>query len=387
MSWCFRPGSRLLAFLASLTATLLLISPALAQELTFQQAVRETLHWASGISETERLDELYQRIERHAYQYGILPEFALAVIAAEANYGSRISWARYDSWQIYEMTTGTKLERYPPVTTDIAQALSELRLIMADSGTMDEVLTKYWGGPKGEFNKDTQAQFSEAVSKLWNGLEPFARQRIAAEDRDKYDPDRYNNGMQHEGAWASIVDGNLQGYSSSIGAMPELAEQLIRFEQEEGYAARVRSINKGLSPNEATVIARAILTYCSQTDWEVDPRLVMAIVRAESAFKPRAVSKAGALGLGQLMPATAKSMGIRDAFDPIQNLYGCVKYLEREQYRWRGQPNRLDLVIASYNAGAGAVQKYNGVPPYRETKNFLVTVKRYYKEFAPELFK
>ena len=169
--------------------------------------------------------------------------------------------------------------------------------------------------------------------------------------------------------------------------MPELAEQLVKYPEEASYAAVVKSINKRLTNDEATVIARSILTYCSQTDWQVDPRFVMAIVRAESAFRPTAVSKAGALGLGQLMPATAQSMGIRDAFDPIQNLYGCVKYLEREMYRWRDQENQLDLVIASYNAGAGAVQKYNGVPPYRETKNFLVTVKRYYRELAPDVFR
>jgi soluble lytic murein transglycosylase-like protein len=364
---------------------LLLRTPAAAQEITFQQAVRETLSWASGITDTQRLDELYDQVERSAYRYGIIPEFALAVIAAEANYGSRISWARYDSWNFYEMTTGQKLKMHPPVTADLDTALSELRQIMSTSQTMDEVLRKYWSGPNGEFNKDTLDSYMEAVSKLWNGLEPFASERMAAESEDKYEPDYYNNG-HNESAWASVVDGNLQGYRSSMSAMPELAAQLIEFDEEPAYANAVRSYNRHLSEAEAKVIARAILTYCKQTEWEVDPRLVMAVVRAESAFRPQAVSKVGALGLGQLMPATAKSMGIRDAFDPIQNLYGCVKYLERENYRWRGQDNKLDLIIASYNAGAGAVQKYNGVPPYRETKNFLVTVKRYYRELAPEKF-
>jgi soluble lytic murein transglycosylase-like protein len=91
------------------------------------------------------------------------------------------------------------------------------------------------------------------------------------------------------------------------------------------------------------------------------------------------------MGLGQLMPATARSHGIKDPFDPVQNLYGCVKYLEREVHRWSGAPNMVDLIAASYNAGAGAVKKYNGVPPYNETRGFVKTVKKYYVQLAPEL--
>lgn len=357
-------------------------SSAAAQELTFSQAYRETLAWASGIQDTNILDSLYERIERSSYRYNILPEFALAVVASEARYGSKISWARYESWTMYEVTVGQKLAKYPSVLDDLDTALSELRLVMSDENvaTMDQVLFEYWSGPNQEFNKDTLPAFREAVSKLWNGLEPFARQRKISEDQSKYDPEYWE--QRDSSSWASLANGDLEGYRSAIGSMPTLAEQLVSFPEEAQYAAAIKSINRSLTDSEAIVIARAILTYCAQTDWEVDPRFVMSIVRAESAFKPKAVSKVGALGLGQLMPATAKSFGIRDAFDPIQNLYGCVKYLERELYRWRGRPDRLNLVMASYNAGAGAVQKYNGVPPYRETQNFVVTVNKYYREFC-----
>jgi soluble lytic murein transglycosylase-like protein len=105
---------------------------------------------------------------------------------------------------------------------------------------------------------------------------------------------------------------------------------------------------------------------------------VMAVIAAESRFKPRAVSKAGAMGLAQLMPATARGHGIRDAFDPVQNVYVCVKYIERETNRWKGRSNWLDLVLASYNAGPGAVKKYGGVPPYSETRSYISVVKGYY---------
>lgn len=362
-----------------------------------QGAYREVLAWAMGASQeniaayttqhSAELDVLYDRIERSAYRYSIIPEFALAVVAAEGIYGQRISWARHDSWTMYELTTGNRLTP-PSVFDDLDTALSELRLILADSERMEEVFKHYWCGPRGDFNSESLEQYQVAVSKLWGALEYYAEERKRNEDRSKYDPSYYNSQPQ-EASWARLAVGDLAGYSSMIGAMPELAGQLKSFgEDERLYAAAIKSINKSLSDAEAIVIARAILTYTEQTSYGnqtsfwVDPRLVMAVVRAESAFKPRAVSKVGALGLGQLMPATARSHGIKDPFDPVQNLYGCVKYLERERYRWRSSGNWLDLVLASYNAGAGAVQKYNGVPPYKETQSFIRIVKKYYREFC-----
>lgn len=364
---------------------------------TAQEAYREVLGWACGIApenipgNQSELDKLFERVERGAYRHGIIPEFALAILAAEASYGSRISWARYDSWTMYELTTGINLPRYPLVLDDLDTALSELWWVMSNAQTLPEVLEQYWSGPHGEFNQDSLEDFATAVGKLWGGLEPYATARKANEDRSKYD--RLDDApAPSEPAWAGLAYGDLEGYSSALGSMPMLAKQLKSFPQhEEAYVKVAQHFNSSLSDAQALVIVRAILTYCqqtsygAQTEFWVDPRFVMAVVAAESRFKPRAVSKKGAMGLGQLMPATAKSLGIRDAFDPIQNLYGCVKYIEREKYRWRDNGNWLDLVIASYNAGAGAVNKYGGVPTYRETQSFVKIVKGYYDELlAPK---
>lgn len=364
-----------------------------------QQAYREVVAWGLGVAQeqlpdymsanADQLDATFRSIERAAYRYGIMPEFALAMVSAESRYGAKISWARYDSWAYFEMTTGQNIN-YPHAYDDLATALSELNAIMNDSSTIDDVFKLYWCGPLGEFNADSLVAFSDAASKIWNGLELYAQQRKEAENRNKYQ--RLGSGAQNEASWARVAHGDLAGYRSTMNAMPALAEQLRDFgDYELTYAQVIRHINKSLTENEARVIARAILTYCEQTSYGdrdkfwVDPRLIMAIVWSESAFRPRAVSRVGALGLGQLMPATAKTFGIRDAFDPIQNLYGCVKYNEREMYRWRGHQDWLDLVIASYNAGAGAVQKYGGVPPYDETRNFVRIVKKRYFELAPEM--
>lgn len=365
------------------------------QTYSAAQAYREVLASAQGVSldlvsqhateHSAELDQLFDRLERSAYRYEIIPEFALAVVSAEAMYGSRISWARYDSWTMYELTTGTHLDHHPDVFSDLDTALSELRVILKESQTMEDVFSHYWCGPRGEFNQESLASFTEASIKLWNALEPYAKARQANEDRSKYTRDYYDS-PGAEPAWAGLAYGDLEGYRTSLGAMPLLAQQIRSYEDVELQWMRVaQRYNSKLSDAEAIVIVRAILTYCDQTSWAVDPRLVMAIVSAESSFRPNAVSKVGAMGLAQLMPATAKSFGIRDPFDPIQNLYGCVKYLERERYRWRNAPNSLDLIIASYNAGAGAVQKYGGVPPYSETKSFVKIVKRRYFALAPDV--
>ena len=97
--------------------------------------------------------------------------------------------------------------------------------------------------------------------------------------------------------------------------------------------------------------------------------LVCALIQAESAFNPRAVSPKGAIGLMQLMPATAAEHGVTDAFNPVQNIRAGVKYLKQLLDSYDG---RVELALAAYNAGPGAVKKYGGkVPPYRETQNYV----------------
>ncbi len=362
-----------------------------------EQAYRETLEWAFGKLSDNDYKELKERIERASYKQQVIFEFALAIVAAEAYYGKRVkgapmSWARLQAWHDYDQACSQigqqPMARYPDVINDLDNALSELRLILDRSQTFEDVYTQYWSGPDHSFNTATYSDFSVAVGKLYNGLKAVSEERKRQENPNKYKSDYYNAGSDRdwdEGGWAGLAYGDMKGYSSRLGAMPKLASQLREFPGfEEEYARTAKRFNKRLTDAEATVIARAVLSYCADTNWDVDPRLVMALVAAESAFKPHAVSSVGAMGLGQLMPATARGHGIKDAFDPVQNLYATVKYLERELYRWRNSSNRVDLVLAAYNAGPGAVQKYKGVPPYKETKNYIKTVKKYYNDFKTQ---
>ena len=106
----------------------------------------------------------------------------------------------------------------------------------------------------------------------------------------------------------------------------------------------------------------------------VDPALVKAVIRAESGFVPTARSPKGALGLMQLMPATARMHKVWRAFDPSDNIRGGVKHLRLLLDEYRGD---VRLALAAYNAGGGAVRKYGGVPPYPETVEYIRRVFRY----------
>ena len=115
-----------------------------------------------------------------------------------------------------------------------------------------------------------------------------------------------------------------------------------------------------------------IMTAAQEAD--IHPWLLVAVVRAESNFDPRAVSRAGAAGLTQLMPGTASDRGVTDVFDPVQNLEAGAGYLRAMIEKF----DSLTLALAAYNAGPSTVERYEGVPPYRETRQYVRKVTKWF---------
>ncbi len=115
--------------------------------------------------------------------------------------------------------------------------------------------------------------------------------------------------------------------------------------------------------------------------YELPESFIRAVMRVESNFNATVVSRAGAMGLMQLMPKTARSMGVADPFDARQNIFGGARYLRILANRFKGD---LVLTVAAYNAGQGAVEKYSGIPPYRETQRYVRRVLKHYYAYRGE---
>ncbi|MEK6194162.1 MAG: lytic transglycosylase domain-containing protein [Deltaproteobacteria bacterium] len=120
------------------------------------------------------------------------------------------------------------------------------------------------------------------------------------------------------------------------------------------------------------------------TTHQVDPALIKAIIMAESRYNPKAVSKRGARGLMQLMPVTAKSLGVEDSFDPAANINGGGMYFKRLLDRFDGN---VEFALAAYNAGSRNVRKYGGVPPFRQTRTYIHKVFKYQRQYKQEVEK
>jgi len=152
----------------------------------------------------------------------------------------------------------------------------------------------------------------------------------------------------------------------------------LTIQQLEANAVYQAAVQKKAEPHAPFehIIHHAAATH------QVDPDLIKAIIMAESRYNPKAVSKRGARGLMQLMPVTAKSLGVEDSFDPEDNINGGVMYFKKLLDRFDGN---VEFALAAYNAGSRYVRKYGGVPPFQQTQTYIHKVFKYHRQYKQEL--
>lgn len=149
------------------------------------------------------------------------------------------------------------------------------------------------------------------------------------------------------------------------------------------YSNFIKNHNKHLTNDKSYEIAEAVIRW--SLTYQIDARLVVAVLITESDFNPGCLSHAGAMGLGQLMNENCKEYGINNPYDTNQNLYGTVRQLREHLDRYPGadrNPQKLALALAAYNAGPGAVKKYGGIPPYRETQDYIKRIFTRYRQLT-----
>ncbi|HOL72224.1 MAG TPA: lytic transglycosylase domain-containing protein, partial [Bryobacteraceae bacterium] len=157
---------------------------------------------------------------------------------------------------------------------------------------------------------------------------------------------------------------------------------VVRPNPKTGRLVRTVTVAPGAASGASVseVVREAVSDYVDEAAerYQVDPLLVRSVIAVESNYNPLAVSPKGARGLMQLMPATARRLNVKDSFDALQNIDGGVRYLKYLLTVFGDEDPRLAL--AAYNAGEGAVIKHGGVPPYRETRQYVERVGRMYEE-------
>ncbi|MBI4276949.1 MAG: lytic transglycosylase domain-containing protein [Armatimonadetes bacterium] len=277
---------------------------------------------------------------------------------------------------------------------------------VAGASAFDEARAAFAAGRVAEaaakMERHLRAAPNDPLGLLWLGVirlhlrqGPEALRLLARSATLRATPDAYfwmgaaYAAMSHNReAYQALAKAAQLAPASDVGARARMWMRRLRvtsvriastYENPEEYYRIIRLFNPTLSRPTQVAIVHSLLHYSYK--YRIDPRFVAALIVVESGFDVHARSPAGAYGLGQLMPATWQSLGI-DPADPVGNIYGAVRWLRGLFDRFGEE--RYDLVLAAYNAGRGAVARHGGVPPFDETRWYVLNVLGLFRQFRGE---
>lgn len=216
-----------------------------------------------------------------------------------------------------------------------------------------------------ELEKDFAAQGIYLPFNLYHEVELSPEEKKLQYIKDQQEKDRQALLEKYEnGSWEKEMNEQVKKNQKE---MDELMKGLKTSVLADNSTTKLKKHNRILSESGSLA---PLIQYAAESAG-ISPELLAALVKQESGFKPDVTSKAGAAGLTQLMPETAAGLGVKDIYDPQENLLGGARYLAQQLKTFNGD---IRKALAAYNAGPGAVQRYNGIPPYKETQNYVNSI-------------